>query len=59
MSVTTIKKLHVGDIFQIRPDGRLYVRDAYNRSTRMYEFYDYDDVNRFHECKGSFKVLVD
>lgn len=59
MRVTTINKLQVGDIFQLRPDGRLYVRELYNRSTRKYEYSDYDDVNRFHSCKGSLKVLVD
>ena len=59
MRVTTINKLMVGDIFQLRRDGRLYVRESYNRSTRKYEYTDYDDENLFHECSGSLKVLVD
>lgn len=56
---TTIKDLKVGDYFTLKPNGRVYVRDTYNRSTKKYEYYDFDDANRWHECKGNKKVLTD
>ena len=59
MTTTTIKDLKVGDYFKLKENGRVYVRDSYNRSTKKYEYYDYHDVNRFHECKGSKQVLID
>lgn len=59
MTTTTIKDLKVGDYFKLTPNGRVYVRDTYNRSTKKYEYYDYDDVNRFHECKGTKLVIID
>lgn len=58
-TVTTIDKLKVGDIFQLKPNGRLYIRDPYNRITRKYEYSDYDDICRYHSCKGSKKVIID
>lgn len=56
---TTIKNLKVGDYFKLKPNGRVYVRGTYNRSTKKYEYYDFDDVNRFHECIGSKIVYTD
>lgn len=56
---TTIKSLKVGDYFKLKPNGRVYVRGTYNRSTKKYEYYDFDDVNRFHECHGSKVVITD
>lgn len=59
MTTTTIKDLKVGDYFKLTPNGRVYVRDSYNRSSKKYEYYDFDDVNRWHECKGSKQVIID
>lgn len=59
MTTTTIKDLKVGDYFKLIPNGRVYVRDKYNRSSKKYEYYDFDDVNRWHECKVTKKVIID
>lgn len=59
MTTTTIKDLKVGDYFKLTSNGRVYVRGTYNRSTKKYEYYDFDDVNRWHECKGSKQVIID
>lgn len=59
MTTTTIKDLKVGDFFKLKDNGRVYVRDSYNRSTKKYEYYDFDDVNRWHECKGTKEVIID
>lgn len=56
---TTIKDLKIGDYFKLKPNGRVYVRDSYNRSTKKYEYYDFDDVNYSHECKGTMQVITD
>lgn len=56
---TTIKDLKIGDYFKLKANGRVYVRGSYNRSTKKYEYYDFDDVNRFHECKGTKEVITD
>lgn len=59
MTITTINKLKKGDFFKLTPNGRVYVRDEYNRMTRKYEYIDFDDANRWHECKGTKKVIID
>lgn len=59
MTTTSIKELKVGDYFKLTPNGRVYVRDTYNRSSKKYGYYDFDDVNRWHECKGSKMVIID
>lgn len=59
MTTTTIKDLKVGDFFKLTENGRVYVRDSYNRSTKKYEYYDFDDINRWHECKGTKQVITD
>lgn len=59
MTTITIKDLKVGDYFKLKENGRVYVRGSYNRSTKKYEYYDFDDVNRFHDCKGSKQVIID
>lgn len=48
MTTTTIKDLKVGDYFKLTPNGRVYVRDTYNRSSKKYEYYDFDDVCHWH-----------
>lgn len=58
MTKTTIKELKVGDYFKLKENGRVYVRDTYNRSTRKYEYYDFNDVNRWLECKGTKEVII-
>ena len=59
MTTLTIKDLKVGDYFKLKENGRVYVRDSYIRSTKKYGYYDFDDVNRWHECKGTKQVITD
>lgn len=59
MTTTTINKLKKGDFFKLTPNGRVYVRGEYNRMTRNYEYNDFDDANRWHECKGRKVVFID
>lgn len=59
MTTKTIKDLKVGDYFKLTVNGRVYVRATYNRSTKKYEYYDFDDVNHWHDCKGTKKVITD
>lgn len=54
-----LKELKKGDFFKLKPNGRVYVRDSYNRSTKKYDYYDFDDVNRWHDAKGDKEVIVD
>lgn len=56
---TTIKDLKIGEYFKLKENGRVYVRSTYNRSTKKYEYYDFDDINRWHECKCSKIVITD
>lgn len=59
MTTTIINKLKKGDFFKLSLNGRVYVRDDYNRMTRKYEYHDFDDANRWHECKGTKQVIID
>lgn len=56
---TTIKDIKIGDFFKLKPNGRVYVRDSYNRSTKKYEYHDFDKVYCLHECNGTKKVITD
>lgn len=55
----TIKGLKVGEYFKLHPNGRVYVRGEYNRSSKRYEYCDFDDVNRWHEAKRDKPVITD
>lgn len=55
----TIKDLNVGEYFKLKPNGRVYVRQEYNRMTKRFEYCDFDDVNRWHEAKRDKPVITD
>ena len=55
----TIKQLKVGDFFRLRPNGKVYVRGEYERSLKRYSYYDFNDVNNVHFCRGDKSVIVD
>ena len=64
MKETTISQLKKGDFFTLIPieepkDSQVYVRDDYVRSTKKYEAYKFEDVNRFRQFKGDTKVYID
>lgn len=54
-----LKTLKEGDYFKLKENGRVYVRGEYDRSERKYEYYDFDDVNRWHYAKGDKEVITD
>lgn len=55
----TIKELKRGDFFRLKENGKVYVRDYYERSEKKYCYYDFDDVNNWHFAKGTKKVITD
>lgn len=44
---TTIDKVKRGDFFKLstKPNGKVYVKDEYDRSEKAYWCYEYEDVN--------------
>ena len=64
MKETTISQLKKGDFFTLIPieepkESQVYVRDEYNRSTKKYEAYKFEDISDFREFKGDKKVYID
>lgn len=59
MKQVTIKQVQKGDYFRFTPNGNLFVRGYYERSSKKYEYYAYDDVNHEGFAKGSRKVFVE
>lgn len=64
MIQTTIKDLKKGDFFTMREheypnDSQVWVRDEYDRSTKKYCCYKWDDVNHVSLKKGTMKVYAD
>lgn len=55
----SISHLKKGDFFKLQPNGRVYVRGEYDRSSRKYSYYDFDDVNREHFAPATRPVIVD
>lgn len=56
---TTIERVKKGDYFRIPNASRVYVRDDYNRFTRTYDGYRFDDVNHFKQWKKGTTVEID
>ena len=50
MKISELKK---GDFFKLSENGCVYVRDSYDRSSKKYECYKYDDINAFRYLKGN------
>lgn len=55
----TIKQLKVGDFFKLHPNGKVYVRGEYERSLKRYSYYDFNDVNNEHFCRGDKSVITE
>ena len=54
VNTTTIEKVKKGDIFRMPGKTRVYVADGYNRFTRKYSAYRWDDINHpFEKRKGT------
>lgn len=58
-----LKELKKGDFFKRlikgTPTQRVYVKDYYDRATRSYWCYPYDDVNGGRFIKATAKVCVE
>ena len=64
MVETTIRQIKKGTFFTLKPiekpkESQVYVRDEYNRSTKKYEAYKFEDVSDFCEFNGVKKVYID
>jgi hypothetical protein len=66
MEVTTmtIKELKKGDYFTIKPienptEKQVYVRGEYDRSSKTYSCYRFDDICSFREFKADKVVYTD
>lgn len=60
----TIKELKKGDFFTKKDipepkDNQVWVRGDYDRSSKTYECYCFDDVNRFCYIRGSKEVFTE
>lgn len=60
MKKIELRKVKKNDFFRLTNSecAPLWVRDDYDRSTKKYEVYKYDDVNHWSECKGTRIVFV-
>lgn len=59
MKETTLKKVNAGDFFKFSANGRVFVRGEYERSSKTFSYYPFDDVNNEHFAKGTRKVFID
>lgn len=64
MVETTIRQIKAGTFFTLKPieepkESQVYVRDEYNRSTKKYEAYKFENISDFREFKGDKKVYID
>lgn len=61
MKKTELRRVRVGEFFRLSESesAPVWVRDEYNRSSRKYEAYKYDNVNHWGEFKGTRLVYVD
>lgn len=55
----TIKDLKKGDYFKLKENGKVYVRDEYDRSEKKFGYYDFDDINNYHSAKGTKEVITE
>ena len=58
METKTLREVKIGEFFRLRTNGKVYVRDEYNRSEKRFEYYDFDDICNFHLAKGEKKVIT-
>ena len=54
-----LKDMKKGDLFTLKPDGPVWIRDEYDRSTKKYCVYKWDDVNHWSLKRGTLKVHID
>lgn len=60
MKTTTIDKLKKGDYFKRKPDSKtVHVYDGYNRHSKKYDSYKFEDVSSFISLKKGTTVYTD
>lgn len=61
MRQTEMRRVNRGEFFRLAnsESAPVWVRDDYNRSSKKFEAYKYDNVNYWSEFKGSRLVYVD
>lgn len=59
MKQKTISQLKQGEYFKFSENGAVMVRSHYDRSSRTYAYYHFDDVNRECFAKGTRKVITE
>lgn len=61
MKKVILKQVKNGDYFRLRPTEKapVWVRGDYERDTKKYECYRYDNVNYMLTMKGTREVYVD
>ena len=58
--MVTLRDLKVGDFFKFKSSSSVvYVRGSYDRSSKKYEYYPFDDVNDVKLRNGSVTVFTD
>ena len=65
--VSKVKELKKGDFFTLKdvsgstyiPDSVVWVRGEYDRASKKYECYKYDDVNHFSYLRADRVVYTD
>lgn len=56
---TKIEEVKTGTFFKLKAKSNIvYIRSGYNRSTKRYEAYKFDDVNSFREFKKGKEIIV-
>lgn len=54
-----INQLKKGDLFKVKESAKdVYLYDGYNRFTKKYSAYKYEDINSFREFKKDTKVFI-
>lgn len=64
METTTIKQLKKGDFFSLKPceetkESNVWVRGSYDRSTKTFECYKFEDISHTHFFKANKVVYTD
>lgn len=55
----TIRQVKLGEFFKFVLSGRVFVRGEYDRSSRTFAYYPFDDVNNEHFARGERQVITD
>lgn len=58
MENMTIEKVKKGNYFRLKENSPIYVADGYNRTTKKYSTYKFDDISSFREFKNGTVVIV-